>query len=148
MSDDALNVDYRPRLPADYRPGIGIIGCGGIVKSAHLKAYSQHDLNVVGVYDKFPAATEGVQEQFGVKNIFGELDGRPCADDGVGLILMLFSGLEGSESLVVCKFGSANHMAEAPPLFIGGHRDSTPSVLRPAIKLNWQALVHSLWRGM
>lgn len=30
------SLDYKPRFPADYRPGIGIIGCGGIVKGAHL----------------------------------------------------------------------------------------------------------------
>ena len=74
MSEDWLKVDYKPRFPDAYSPGIGIIGCGGIVKGSHLKAYNLHKLNVVGVYDRYPEATEGVQEKFGVKHIFGELD--------------------------------------------------------------------------
>ncbi len=69
-----LSVDYKPRFPADYSPGIGIIGCGGIVKGAHLKAYNKYGLNVVGVYDVNPAATRGVKEQFGVQHIFGSLE--------------------------------------------------------------------------
>jgi len=69
-----VQLDYKPRFPADYRPGIGIIGCGNIVKSAHLKAYKQHGLNVVGVYDIVPEATRGVQEEFGVQHIFHSLE--------------------------------------------------------------------------
>jgi hypothetical protein len=42
-------VDYKPRFPADYKPGVGIIGCGGIVKGAHLPAYNKYGLRVVGV---------------------------------------------------------------------------------------------------
>jgi predicted dehydrogenase len=67
-------LDYKPRFPAEYRPGIGIIGCGGIVKFAHLPAYAKYGLNVVGVYDVRPEATAGVQEQFGVKQVFTDLD--------------------------------------------------------------------------
>lgn len=37
-------LNYKPRLPPDYSPGIGIIGWGNIVKSAHLKAYNKHNL--------------------------------------------------------------------------------------------------------
>ncbi len=68
------SLDYQPRFPADYRPGIGIIGCGGIVKGAHLPAYKQHGLNVVGVYDVNPEATRGVCEEFGVGQVFEDLD--------------------------------------------------------------------------
>ncbi|MCS7219949.1 MAG: Gfo/Idh/MocA family oxidoreductase [Anaerolineae bacterium] len=67
-------LDYKPRLPVGYRPGIGIIGCGNIVKSAHLKAYKQYGLNVVGVYDIVPEATRGVQEEFGVQHVFRSLE--------------------------------------------------------------------------
>ncbi|MCL5998739.1 MAG: Gfo/Idh/MocA family oxidoreductase [Chloroflexi bacterium] len=67
-------IDYKPHLPPHNDFGIGIVGCGGIVKSAHLPAYNKHKLNVVGVYDPTPAATEGVRERFGVRHIFGSLD--------------------------------------------------------------------------
>jgi predicted dehydrogenase len=67
-------LDYKPHFPAGHCPGIGIIGCGGIVKSAHLPAYRQYKLNVVGVYDVNPAATQDVQARFGVPRVFDSLD--------------------------------------------------------------------------
>lgn len=66
--------DYRPRLPEGYRPGIGVIGCGGIVKSAHLPTYQKLGLPVIGVYDPRPEATAGVQERFGVQQVFSSLE--------------------------------------------------------------------------
>jgi predicted dehydrogenase len=68
-----LNVPYTPQLPAQ-RPGIGIVGCGSIVKGAHLPAYQKYGLRVVGVYDVAPEATVGVQERFGVEHVFASLD--------------------------------------------------------------------------
>jgi predicted dehydrogenase len=67
-------IRYQPSFPRDYRPGIGIIGCGGIVKSGHLPGYRRYDQRVVGVYDVRPEATEGVREQFGVETVFRDLD--------------------------------------------------------------------------
>jgi hypothetical protein len=32
-------IEYRPSFPDGYRPGIAIVGCGQIVKKAHLPAY-------------------------------------------------------------------------------------------------------------
>jgi predicted dehydrogenase len=76
VSEEKLTTDipYRPSFPADYRPGIGIVGCGGIVKAAHLPGYRRYGQRVVGVYDVRPEATHGVREQFGVGTVFGELD--------------------------------------------------------------------------
>lgn len=67
-------LDYRPSFPAGYRPGIGIVGCGGIVRTAHLPGYRRYGQRVVGVYDVRPEATAGIREQFGVERVFGELD--------------------------------------------------------------------------
>lgn len=69
-----IRVDYKPRFPADYRPGIGIIGCGTIAKTAHLPAYDKYGLKVVGVYDISREATRVVKDQFGVEHIFDSLD--------------------------------------------------------------------------
>jgi predicted dehydrogenase len=55
-----VTPDYRPSFPVSYRPGVGIIGCGGIVKQAHLPAYAKYGVNVVGIYDVSPEATRGV----------------------------------------------------------------------------------------
>ena len=65
---------YRPRFPEGYRPGIGIIGVGNIVKSSHLPAYAKYGVDVAGVYDVNPAATDGVQEAFGVGRVYADLD--------------------------------------------------------------------------
>ncbi|MFQ5796401.1 MAG: Gfo/Idh/MocA family protein [Candidatus Bipolaricaulia bacterium] len=70
----SIQIDYQPRFPAHYSPGIGIIGCGDIVKEAHLKAYNKYGVNVVGVYDISPEATRGVKEQFNVQRISSSLD--------------------------------------------------------------------------
>lgn len=67
-------LPYRPSFPADFRPGIGIIGCGNIVRTAHLPAYQKHQLNLVGAYDLYPEATQGLPEQFGVQRIFTSLE--------------------------------------------------------------------------
>ena len=34
----AIELPYRPRDPQNYRPAIGLIGCGGI-SEMHLRAY-------------------------------------------------------------------------------------------------------------
>jgi predicted dehydrogenase len=51
---------YRPAFPDGYRPGIGIVGCGHIVRKAHLPAYAAYGCDVVGVYDVRIEATAGV----------------------------------------------------------------------------------------
>ena len=68
------DIRYRPSFPHDYRPGIGVVGCGGIVKSGHLPGYRRYGQRVIGVYDVRPEATDGVCEQFGVERIFRDLD--------------------------------------------------------------------------
>src|SRR5690349_8349236 len=43
-------LPYRPRDPKRYRPGIAIIGCGGITKW-HLRAYKDANYKVVALCD-------------------------------------------------------------------------------------------------
>ena len=62
IQQTSIDYDYKPTLPADRTLGIGIVGCGVVVKTAHLKAYAKYGLNVVGVYDISPEATRGIQE--------------------------------------------------------------------------------------
>ncbi|GCE15183.1 Gfo/Idh/MocA family protein [Tengunoibacter tsumagoiensis] len=64
----------QPHVPAHYRPGIGIIGSGGIVRGAHLPAYQKYGLNVIGIYDIQPAATQAAQAQWSTLRIFETLD--------------------------------------------------------------------------
>jgi predicted dehydrogenase len=68
-------LEYRPSFPSGYRPGVAIIGCGAIAKSHHLPAYARYGVDVVGVYDPLPAATDGLLEQFPfVGRVFGSID--------------------------------------------------------------------------
>ena len=48
-----------PRFPDD-RSGVAVLGCGTIAQSAHLPAYAQHGVGVVGVWSRTPATTAGL----------------------------------------------------------------------------------------
>jgi predicted dehydrogenase len=66
---------HRPAFPPGRGPGIGIIGCGNIVKLAHLPAYTAYDVDVVGVYDASPEAIDGIQSRFPVvRRVFESVD--------------------------------------------------------------------------
>ncbi len=43
-------IDYKPHDPKGYRPGIGIIGCGNIVRN-HLAAYKKANYRIVAMAD-------------------------------------------------------------------------------------------------
>jgi len=59
-----LVPEYRPRFPEGERLGIGILGCGAIAQGAHLPAYANYDLDVVGVWSRTAATTAAVPERF------------------------------------------------------------------------------------
>jgi predicted dehydrogenase len=68
-------LDYRPSFPPGFRPGLGLIGCGDIARSWHLPAYAEYGVNVVGVYDPAPEATEGICDRFPfIRRVFPSLD--------------------------------------------------------------------------
>jgi predicted dehydrogenase len=68
-------LDYRPTFPPGYQPGLGLVGCGDIARSWHLPAYAQYGVDVVGVYDPVPEATNGIRDRFPfVRRVFQSLD--------------------------------------------------------------------------
>jgi predicted dehydrogenase len=76
----AADLRYQPSFPDGYRPGIGIVGCGRIVRSSHLPSYARYGQRVVAVFDVRPEATLGVQDEFGVETVcasFEELLSQP-----------------------------------------------------------------------
>jgi predicted dehydrogenase len=108
------DIPYQPSFPQDYRPGIGIVGCGGIVKSGHLPGYRRYGQRVVGVYDVLPEATDGVCEQFGVERIFGDLDellGDPEIE-----IVDVATHPEVRPALVRQAFAAGKHVLAQKPL--------------------------------
>ncbi len=75
MIAEAESLEYRPKFAHGYRPGIGLVGCGDIARSWHLPAYAKYGVDVAGVYDPVPEATDGIRERFPfVRRVFSSLD--------------------------------------------------------------------------
>jgi predicted dehydrogenase len=74
--------DYRPQFPAETSYGIGILGCGKIAKEAHLPAYRDYGLDVVGVWSRSEKTTREVRKDFPfVRSIFPSAQALlDCAD--------------------------------------------------------------------
>ncbi|GGW47793.1 Gfo/Idh/MocA family protein [Arenibacter certesii] len=68
-----MNFDQQPRLPNAPLP-IAIIGSGGIVRDAHLPAYSLANFPVMGVYDIDVEKSKDLKEQYPlVKKVYTSL---------------------------------------------------------------------------
>jgi len=77
--------DYAPRPPEKRDYGIGVIGCGGIMRGAHLPAYQQFGYRVVGCADVDADALRAAQERFDIP--FATTDARELAErDDVEII--------------------------------------------------------------
>jgi predicted dehydrogenase len=89
MSTDRTGLpDERPRLPADpaLRGGVAILGAGTIAQSAHLPAYQQHGIGVVGVWSRSPDTTAGLLERFpAVARVYGSAE-ELLADPDVRIV--------------------------------------------------------------
>ena len=59
---DAPNLPYLPRDPKNYRPNIGVIGCGGIVPY-HLRAYLKAGYRVVALCNRTLAKAEALRAE-------------------------------------------------------------------------------------
>lgn len=67
---DPFDLNETPRLPEDpKRHGIGIVGAGGIVRSAHLPAYRKAGFRVEAIYDVEPARAEEAAREFGIPRV-------------------------------------------------------------------------------
>ncbi|MGD0384125.1 MAG: Gfo/Idh/MocA family oxidoreductase [Thermoguttaceae bacterium] len=59
----APNLPYKPRDPKNYRPAIGLIGCGGITKE-HLTAYRAAGYRVAALCDAVLSRAAGRKAEF------------------------------------------------------------------------------------
>jgi len=73
-----VNLIYQPELPQRRYP-ILIIGTGGIVKDAHLPAYRMAGFPVWGLYNRTRDRAEALAREFGVANVFDNLDAALAA---------------------------------------------------------------------
>lgn len=74
MTIDILNPQYKPNFPDEYRPKVGIVGVGNIVRTAHLPAYKKYGVEIGGVYDISPASIRMAQENYDVGTVFDSLE--------------------------------------------------------------------------
>ena len=76
-----MNLPYKPTLPVQCFP-ILIIGTGGIVKDAHLPAYRLAGFPVWGLYNRTRDRAAVLAEEFGIENVFDNLDDALAAAPG------------------------------------------------------------------
>jgi predicted dehydrogenase len=72
--------EYQPQAPARRDYGIGLIGCGGIARGAHLPAYQKFGYSVVACCDVNPEAMQLARDSFNIPfgtTEVGELLARP-----------------------------------------------------------------------
>ena len=65
-----VDLDYRPRLggKTDYR--IGVVGCGGIVRAAHLPAYASAGFRIAGIWNRTSKTADEAASRFGIPKVF------------------------------------------------------------------------------
>ena len=78
-------IDDRPASPVSRAHGIALIGCGGIVNYAHLPAYRQHNLSIVGCYDRDRDAAIATATANQIPRIYGSVDAI-LADSNVVIV--------------------------------------------------------------
>jgi predicted dehydrogenase len=104
-----VNVDHRPAFPARYRPGIGVVGCGGVVRRGHLPAYEKYGCRVVGVHCRSEQAAIGLGAP-----VFRTLDDLLAHPDVE--IVDIATPPEGRPVLVRRALDAAKHVLSQKPL--------------------------------
>src|SRR5688572_21134038 len=103
----------RERRAAPRHSGIGIIGCGQIVREGHLDSYEAHDLRVVGVYDIVPEATAGVVERWSVEQVYASTD-ELLADPEIEVV-DIATGPEVRPPLIRAAIAAGKHVLSQKP---------------------------------
>lgn len=65
---------YEPRFPEGYRPAVGIIGAGGIVREAHLPTYLKYEVPIAGIFDPSGDAIRQTIERFGPLRVYSSVE--------------------------------------------------------------------------
>jgi predicted dehydrogenase len=128
-------LDYRPSFP-EGRPAIALIGCGNAAKELHLPAYEHWGVDVAGVYDPVPAATEGVRERFPcVRAVYGSLE-EALTDPDVVAVDIATRPAERIE-LILHAVAAGKHVLAQKPLAldIDDARRAVDAAERAGVKL-------------
>jgi predicted dehydrogenase len=81
----APTLSYRPRDPKRYRPGIAVIGCGGITKW-HLRAYKAAGYKVVALCDMVLARAQQRRDEFYPDAIATDSVDQVLTNDDVAIV--------------------------------------------------------------
>jgi len=82
---DPHHLSWAPRFPAGTNFGVAVIGCGSIVREAHLPAYAKYGVNVVGAYDIAPEVVALARSVWPFPKAYDALDAL-LADPAVHIV--------------------------------------------------------------
>ncbi len=107
--------DYRPRFPDGPRPGVAILGAGAIAQSAHLPAYARYGVDVVGVWSRTAATTDGIRDRFpGVRRVYATAD-ELLADPEVAIV-DIATGPQDRLRWIAAALDAGKHVLAQKPL--------------------------------
>jgi predicted dehydrogenase len=109
-----VTLDTGPRFPDD-RGGVAILGAGTIAQSAHLPAYEQYGVGVVGVWSRHEETTATVREHFPfVGRVYASAE-ELLADPEVRYV-DLATGPEGRLAWIEAAVAAGKHVLAQKPL--------------------------------
>ena len=109
-----MRLEHAPSFPQHYRPGIGIVGCGGVVRRGHLPAYEKYGCRVVGVFSR----SDGTARALGLR-VFATLDDL-LADPEVEIVDVA-TPPEGRSALIRRAVAAGKHVLSQKPLAVDLH---------------------------
>lgn len=122
-----------PLVPADpaARGGVAILGCGTIARSAHLPAYRQHGIGVVGAWSRSGSAAEARREFPEIGRVYADPE-ELLADPAVRFV-DLATPPEGRLAWIERAVAAGKHvLAQKPLLATAEELAVLPGVLRAA----------------
>jgi predicted dehydrogenase len=105
--------DYRPRIP-DAPPAVGLVGAGGIARSAHLPAYRAWGVPVVAIASRDVAHARALAADFDVPRVHPTVDDL-LADPDVAVV-DLATGPRGRIDLIEAAVAAGKHVLAQKPL--------------------------------
>jgi predicted dehydrogenase len=119
--------DYHPQVPAGLRAGIAILGSGQIARTAHLPAYRQHGLDVVGVWSHTHGSAEQARKEFPFVRTVYDSPEELLADPAV-TVVDIATRVEHRQRWLEAAVAAGKHVLAQKPL------GADPNALVPIIE--------------